>query len=442
MPFTSPKYFAALTIAIAAMLPYSVFASTAADDAFKQGVVSSKAGDYALAIERFLQAKKAGKTSAALYHNLGVAYFKQGRYSEALTAFGEASRSAKLASLSFYNMGLVEEKRGNQADAAKWFEKSRNIATTETLRRLAERKLGLRDSAIVPYIAYLEAFAGNDSNPQLVDETSNLAVERDGDNFLGTLLYGRYHFGGDAKQGGYISGTGYIRRYADVNDEDATNLGIGAGYIQLLRAWRLDYQLTANQLDIGSDTIQNSINAALNAQYSLPSAYIDTRIALETVNGDDGNGYDYLSGERMQLRMRYNDTFASLRWRVGYELNLNDRNQLITTDSTGAISERFSASPLQHTFSLHANLPLTANLTAELSGDYRLSRYDEQEIRAGALEAERDDKRWSSQVGVRYQFSRGWATRLDATHWDNDSNFDAYSYQRNEITLAVSKTFN
>ncbi|MFT5889006.1 MAG: tetratricopeptide (TPR) repeat protein [Zhongshania sp.] len=442
MSLTSPKYFAALTITIAAMSPYSVFASTAADDAFKQGVVSSKAGYYAQAIERFLQAKKAGKTSAILYHNLGVAYFKQGRYPEALTAFEEASRSEKLASLSYYNMGLVEEKRGNQTDAAKWFERSRNIATTETLRRLAERKLGLRDSAIVPYIAYLEAFVGNDSNPQLVDETSNLAVERDGDNFLGTLLYGRYHFGGDANQGGYISGTGYIRRYADVNDEDATNLGLGAGYIQLLRSWRLDYQLNANQLAIGGDAIQSSINAVLNAQYSLPSAYIDTRIALETVNGDDGNGYDYLSGERMQLRLRYNDTLASLRWRVGYELNVNDRNQLITTDSTGAISERFSASPLQNTFSLHTSLPLTTNLTAEFSGDYRISRYDEQEIRAGALEAERGDKRWSTQVDVRYQLSRGWSTRLEATHWNNDSNFDAYSYQRNEITLAVSKTFN
>lgn len=442
MPLTSPKYFAALIITIAAMSPYSAFGSTAADDAFKQGVVSSKAGNYALAIERFLQAEKAGKTSAALYHNLGVAYFKQGRYPEALSAFGEASRSEKLASLSYYNMGLVEEKRGNQTDAAKWFEKSRNIATTETLRRLAERKLGLRDSAIVPYIAYLEAFAGNDSNPQLVDETNTVAVERDADNFLGTLVYGRYHFGGDANQGSYISGTGYIRRYADVNDEDATNLGLGAGYIQRLRALRLDYQLNVNQLSIGGDAIQNSISAALNAQYSFSSAYIDTRIALESIDGDDGNGYDYLSGERMQLRLRYNDTLASLRWRVGYELNVNDRNQLITTDSAGAISERFSASPLQNTFSLQASLPLTTNLTAEFSSDYRLSRYDEQEIRAGVLEVERDDKRWSAQVGVRYQLSRGWSTRLEARHWDNDSNFDAYSYQRNEITLAVSKTFN
>ena len=417
--------------------------STSGQDAFQAGVKASQDKRYEEAVKHFLDAKKQGRDSAALHHNLGVAYFKLGQYEKANEAFKQASRSDKMAALSYYNLGLVAEKQGRPDEARQWFEKARDQARTTQLQRLAERKLGIRQTVAVPYVAYLEAFVGNDSNPQLVDDPSNLNIERDSDAFYGGLAYGRYHFGGDSRRGFYLVGSAYSRNYLDVDEENTSVYSAGGGFKHRVGAWQQDYQLAVNRLSLDGDEVQTSIIGALDARKRLAgNRLFEARLLGESIDGDRANGYDYLTGERARLRLRYRNIASPVTWKLTYEATFNDRDELVTLDAGGNVDNVFDVSPLRHEVAADLEWPLLGSLKGTLRGNYRISQYRDEEVRGGVEAGERDDDLWAVRAGLLYPFGRGFNTRLEATYTENDSNFDRFDYDRTEVVLSVGYSFN
>lgn len=438
------QVFTRFIIAAGLSVSSAVFAESAlGQGAFQDGVKASKDQRYQEAVTYFLEAKKQGRDSAALHHNLGAAYFKLGQYDKAAEAFKQASRSDKMAALSYYNLGLVVEKQGRPDEARKWFEKARGKARTTQLQRLAEHKLGIRQSVTVPYVAYLEGFVGNDSNPQLVDDPSNLNIERDSDAFYGGLAYGRYHFGGDSTKGFYAVGSAYVRNYLDVDEENTSVYAAGGGFKHRAGSWQNDYQLAVNRLSLDGDEVQTSIIGTLDARRRLAgNRQFGVRVSGESIDGDRANGYDYLSGERARLRLRYQNIASPVAWKLTYEVTFNDRDQLVTLDAGGNVDAVFDVSPLRHEVAADLEWPLLGSLRGTLRGSYRISQYRDEEVRAGIDEGERDDDLWGVRAGLLYPFGRRFNTRLEASYTDNDSNFDRFDYDRSEVVLSVGYSLN
>ena len=408
---------------------------------FSLGVVASKQGLYEEAIRYFLKAEKAGKRTATLYHNLGVAYFQTGNYDAARAAFLKVGQSQKLAALGFYNVGLVEEKQNNDAQAQQWFRKARASARTEKLRQLVDLKLAGKSGRRIPFVAYVEMVAGSDSNPQLADDTI-AQVEKERSSFIGTIAYGRYHFNGDAREGSYVSGTAFLRRYSSVEDEDIRFLSVAGGYIQTVGKWSLDYQLGVNQLLLGGERVQDGVVGSVLGRRNLAGAsYLDARLMAEDVSGDSGNGYDYLSGNTYQLRLRYGGSAGIVNWSLRYEASADDRGELISRAADGAIVERYSASPVRHDIRLDLLAPLGRSVDAEFKIGLRNSDFRDEKIRQSIPQGVRDDDLRYASVGVAYHFASAWTAKCELSYWDNTSNFDRYEYQRSELALSVSRSF-
>jgi Tfp pilus assembly protein PilF len=70
---------------------------------FMQGIMHIRAGEYALAIERFNVASKLAPNNAAILNNLGVALHGMGRFERARTEFRNAIRVAPREALIHYN---------------------------------------------------------------------------------------------------------------------------------------------------------------------------------------------------------------------------------------------------------------------------------------------------------------------------------------------------
>lgn len=412
--------------------------------AFQAGIDASRSGRYEEALQQFLQAREQGRDTPALHHNLGVVYFKLGRYDEAEQAFREASRSRRMASVSYYNLGLIEERRDNRAAAEQWYRRARDAARTQTLRRMAERKLGLREAVDVPYSGYVELFAGHDSNPQLLEDTETeleTGRERDSDSFLGALALGKYRFAGDWNDGAYVFGSVYTRRYLDVDEENTDYASAGLGLKNRTGKWQQDYQLGANRLQLDGDEVESGFFGSVRAGRALGNdLMLDLRLVGESQDGAKSNGYDYLTGERYRFRTRLQGDAAALNWKLSYEFTQNDRDVLVIENEDGTV-DAFDSSPTRHDFHAGVEWPLIGLLRAEIGGTYRISRYDEEEVRNSVTVEKREDDRWSAEAGLSYPFAGGWRARLEAAYWDNDSNFARYDYDRWEVMLSAGKVF-
>ena len=84
-------------------------AGAAAQDApaFERGIAAFQSGDYAAALQSFLEAQRAGLDTAGLHYNLGATYYRLQRYPEAEREFQALARDPAWAALAGYNLGLI-----------------------------------------------------------------------------------------------------------------------------------------------------------------------------------------------------------------------------------------------------------------------------------------------------------------------------------------------
>lgn len=436
------RYFCSLLLMLilGAATPIALADDTAGQQAFDAGVTASRAGNYEEALRHFLEAKRQGRDTPALYHNLGVTYLKLKRYDEAEQAFREASRSKRMAAVSYYNLGLLEERRDNQSAAEQWFQKARDAGRTPRLRRMAELKLGIRETVDVPYSGYFEVFGGYDDNPQLIDEAAETTdFKKEGDSFLGALAFGRYRFTGDEQDGAYVFSSAYSRNYLDVDEQNTAAVSAGVGLKNRVGSWQHDYQLGVNRLWLDGDEIQTGFLGSIRARRELgKNLILGFRLIGESLDGADD--FDFLSGERARFRVRLQGTPSAVQWKLTYEGTYNDRDNVELLDSAGNVDDFFDISPLRHELQADLEIPLTGLLKAELGAEYRISEYSDPEVRDGVEMKEREDDRWGVNAGLAYPFGP-WTARLEARYWDNDSNFDRFDYERTDVMLSLGRYF-
>lgn len=417
--------------------------SAAADQAFEAGVAASKRGDYRQAVEHFRDARRQGLDTVVLHHNLGVAYYRLGRYAEARRAFRHVSQSPKMRAIAFYNLGLIAQKEGDEGAAHDWFRKAHRAASTGKLRRLAASQLRLTERAVAPYTLYLEAFAGHDSNPRLADEAADQFGDRseESDAVLGVLATGRRVFVGDWDRGATVIGAAYADFHPDLDDENIGLFTGGLGFHHTIGRWRHEYEITANRLRLGGDTLQTTVRAGLRSQRRLSRQLIaELRLRGEHIDGENDNGFAYLSGWRHEARVRLRGRHGKWRWKTHYELEYNERDDLHVG------SDFFSVSPIRHEIGIGIERLLIGELSGEARLAFRYSEYRDPEIRGGTEQGKREDDRLEAGLGVSHPLGGGWTGRIETLYWDNASECggnacDRFEYDRVEALVSIGRSF-
>ncbi len=407
------------------MVSTHVYAS--AKDDFKQGVTYFKSENYVSAVEKFESARKQGMRTTALYYNLGSAYYKLQNYKKAESYFTELRKTAKMKSLAEYNLGLIADRQKSTRKAKKYFNLVVRNSKDKKLTYLAKQQLDKFKSVKKPWSVYLNGTAGYDSNINFAPVGTGTEKS---DSFLDVLASADYLFSGKNSNGWRGEATLYSIRYSGAGIYDQDQYGISLKKAQKLADWNTYLKAGFDKLTYGSLDYQSIFNLEVKGRYKLSRTdRIYLRYRYEDISSDDVT-FDYLEGWRQKIRAefrRYNKKNAT---QFYYELELNNRNDVVP-----ATGSQYSYSPTRHTF--RGKYTIDLNRLWRLTGDlaYRISDYPTMTTQ------DRKDDRWKATVYANYRFDKTMKLKLKLQYIDNSSTESGYSYDRQVVTVGLSKLF-
>jgi tetratricopeptide (TPR) repeat protein len=413
-------------------LAASALAASPGEEAFHRGFEAFRAGNYAAALRSFQEARRAGVDSPQLHHNLGVTYYRLGRYAEAELEFRALAQVPAWAALAHYNLGLTAQRAGRADEAAAHFTRAHREANETGLRLLAAtalERMGLpRPLARTSFFASLGA--GYDSNATLSPDLEAEGLSGESDTFVEALASVSHRLDGDEAGGLYVLGAAYARRYTDVSRFDLTGLrgGLARETRSAGRANGISGYL--EQVFIDDDTLQRAATLDLYARWPRGSrGDLRARYRLSRVEG--GTGYGYLDGWQHLIAADAGFGWGRAAARAGYELELNEREDLVQG------SEFFSFSPRRHLLYLRAVRPAAGAWRVEARGEIRLSRYGDPNRLADGSLVRREDDRLGFALRASRPLGSRWRLYVAYEYYDNRSNIATYDYSRGQLSAGA-----
>lgn len=397
-----------------------------ANSDYRLGVEAYKAGDNAAAALYFESAMRQGMDSTSLQYNLASSYYRLGRYEESKKLFGQLNKTVEMREISEYHLGLIaiEEKKGNQA--RQHFNTVVNSGKDEKLTELSKKHL----IALLPeedrWKGYFAANLGYDDN---ISSVSGDSVLDTSDSFydvfasVDLLISGRRKHGWIADA--YISGIDYSD--TDTSDENRYRLGLKRAV--KLDAWDTSAHLSLLKSTYGDDDFQSVAMMDVKGQKPVSSnAKIYLRYRFEDITSENFL-YDYLEGWRQRAKVEYRHFSKNNSKKIHYELELNDRGELVTPTYT------YEYSPTRHT--IRGAYTHIIKKQWWLNGDlsYRFSDY------SASSTVNREDKQWKLALSSDYHFDRTFKLTAKYQYTDNDSTLDRYIYDKSIIKVGLSKLF-
>ena len=153
---------------------------------------------------------------------------------------------------------------------------------------------------------------------------------------------------------------------------------------------------------------------------------------------EGASDYDYLSGTRNQFTVEFIRKRNKARWRLGYQFEINDRDDLMLTN------EFFSYSPTRHGVFGTVEIPFSERWVANVRADFRTSDYDDEnveiELDDSVTQMARDADRMSATLRLAYRVHKKWQLFGEYQYNDSDSNFDRYSYGSSRYKIGIEST--
>lgn len=404
--------------------------------AFEEGTRAFGRGDYAAALQAFLQARRAGLDAPALRYNLGSTYYRLQRYGDAEREFEALTREPQWAAVAHYNLGLVARQRGRNEEALAQFGHAQRLAHEPKLRALAATALDRFGRAPEPprSEAYVSAAVGYDSNVTLTPDSTLIGVAGGGDLFVEGLAAGSLRLSGNPTAGWYAQGGAHVREYRDLGRYDQLGLRAGAAYEAASADWRTTTGAYVDVVYVHGGLLQQATTLDLHTRRALGGGrHAAARYRLSGIRG--GGEFRYLDGRQQRFSVEAGLPLgATARLRLGYELELNDREDLRQG------GEFFSYSPTRHGLLAALALPPSSAWQTELRAEYRASRYNDPHVLGGIQLTRKDDL-----VGAGARASRrvngAWRLFTDYSYYRNDSSLASYDYKRHLLTLGAEATF-
>lgn len=369
---------------VAFALFVSSYGWSAPSDDFAAGLTASKAGDYQRALVHFNAAHAGGKDSAVLQYNMGVVHYKLGNFEASKSHFSRITGDTKWGALAEYNLGLLFEKTGSPQRANAHYRNAFERASTEKLRQLARSKIepppasSDSDDTDGSWTTYASFGTGLDDNVTLADSSLD-TVSDDEDYFVDLVGAASRYLIGTYDDGWRLDLTGYYRAHTDLDDFDFGAVSAGAYHNRLVTGWHVQAGVKANVQLAGGEPFTSGAVLRARAFHRLGKLGIRLTNDLGLIAGSDD--YDYLSGVQNLTTIEVRQTIEDTRIRIGYQIELNDRDDLTLTD------EFFSYSPTRHRIFASAERSLAEGLSAELRLGFRTSEYNDENI-----ELEADDE--------------------------------------------------
>lgn len=418
--------------ALAFILP--AHAATPGEEAFNHGFQSFRAGDYAAALRSFQEAQRAGVDSPQLRHNLGVTYYRLGRYADAEREFRALSRTPSWAAIAYYNLGLTAQRMGRADDAAAHFRRAHRESAEPGLRALAAS--ALERLGFAPPLARTSFFAslgaGYDSNATLSPDLEADGLSGESDTYADALASVSHRLGGSEVAGLYALAAAYARRYTDVGRFDLT--GLRGGIVRETRAAGRTSGIGGyvEQIFLDDDTLQRAATLDLYGRWPR-GAGGDARARYQLLRIEGGAGHGYLDGWQHRLAADAGFGWGRAGARAGYELELNEREDLVQG------GEFFSFSPTRHLAYLSAVWPAAGAWRVEARGEIRVSRYDDPNRLADGSLVRREDDRLGFALRASRPLEGFWRLFVAFEYYDNRSNIATYDYSRGQLSAGVEK---
>ncbi len=408
---------------------------------YKQGKESLRNNDFNKAVDSFRAAEQNGLQTSALYYNLGVALYKSGQYEDAKQSFLTALNEAEDPGLIYYNLGLTSIRLQQEAEAKTWFEKTATISQDEQLTTLANTMIArisgeisnTQETTNKPWEIEADLRLVHDDNITLENtelaQSSNLSdIYYD---FYGSV---KYQINGDSKNGYWVRADISSTSYQDYSqydyDQYDLNLFLDKRYQDV--AIRAGVKYSRSQLD-KVDYMEIYRGRIQGKLYHSDDQTLRLRYELNRYH-ELTPSYAYLAGTRNKLKLDNTWKRDKRRYRLGIELEYNDRNDYRLGNnftSYSATREKIYAS-FSHRFGSHWKIRTNV--------DYRFSKYNDASIINGVTDATREDDRFQWKLGGDYEINHV-ITTIEYKFSDNDSNIASKGYERNLITLGINGYF-
>jgi tetratricopeptide (TPR) repeat protein len=444
-----------VTLCLAFMLGFSplVF-SQSASDYFKRGVKVAESGDFREALVQYQKAKEAGLDTAALKYNFAVVYYKLGQLEEAKKNFTELAKYPRFRRIAYFNLGLVANKQKDKSSAVRWFrrayysrardgvpgvkadanDKKIKELAAEALKRMGE-PLRKRTRTDKSWKGYVSASMVSDSNVTRVNEDL-VGVTSQSDTSASLSAYGAKWLTGRESGGVRLFLSTYQQRYSTQTFYNYSRLSFGLARYDRLGSWRLRYGGTWDETYYGGNKYQNLLSADIRGRKSL-SKNNQLRLRYKATQINSKNPvYDYLEGWRQQFRVGYRIKSGVDRYRIYYQLELNDRQDFVGTSPIFT-----SYSPTRHTLRATGWWKFPGAWVARLGGRYRTSQYNEDNILAGNIRERREDVQTRVSARLTKKLGKKWQFEIEYTAINNESSIDSESYSRSQLGLGVKRKF-
>lgn len=389
---------------------------------FQRGVAAFQEEDFPSASQHFRNARDAGLDSAALHYNLGVSAYRQGNYQEAEQAFRALADYPGWRALAYYNLGLTAERRQHNDQARRYYQRTLDSANEEKLERLASNALARLDPEVPQIATLLSLSGGYDSNPRLVD--TDLFSE-EAERFLEGFASLSIPISDSALR---FDIEAYLRHYPGDTDLDDRIIQLGVSRPGTLAGFQTNSDLSLGFFSIGGERYQTRYRGHTMGERRLAGGNLS--LGTEVSYFSAAPGYEFLEGTQLRLHNGWRQSLGSYQYRLGYRLELNDRDD---QDSAG---NTVSVSPTRHRLRAFVGRELGAGQWGEVGLGYENSRYTQDEASNGDLLKRQDH---ANQFLLRTGRSLGKTTILIAeySYTGNQSNIDRFDTDQHLVQVLI-----
>lgn len=398
------------------------FAAEPDELSFNKGVTFFKQQKYKSALTHFKKAYSQGMRKSTLYFNIAVSYYKLGNFNRAKNNFKHLTKDKKFQQIAYFNLGLISEKENKKQSAADWYKKSAKNNSDKKLTRLANTKLdkllNKKSKTQGKSIASVSLAFGNDDN---ITSAASNSPSNKGDNSLELFAYGKTKIANKTN----LKGTYYLLKYTNISTENFDFFSIGIDHTIKMKRWKITPELAFLQSNLNGTAYQNIFDLKVGAKQTFKNtSRLAVRYRLSNINSQNAV-YDYLEGQRHQLRTDYKKKVSPGDLRLRYQLEINDRQNTATTNY----------SPTRHTFRARLKHKLENNWSLSEELGLRLSQY------GSSTSGTRNDSRIRLRVVGSKKIKKDWSAGIRYIYTNNQSNVAAEKYSRNKLQVYTNWDF-
>jgi predicted negative regulator of RcsB-dependent stress response len=395
--------------------------------------------NYNAAKQSFLDAKalmeQRDEVAPAIYYNLGSVCYRLEQYEQSRDYFSSLSTNQNYAALAYYNIALNENQLNNRDAAIAALEKSRSETSDNELLALIDRQLktlqekdakAAAAKEIKDWHLFLYARPGYDSNIRFApleiasNESGNFVqyIGAFDKSILGSAT-------GQTSPALLLTSTVFISNYFSTDFNDYNMYDAGLRYAFPSGQWKNKIDVNVKKLTYGHEDYQHITSATLRTGIRFANRdELKLRYRYEDISSLRPI-YDYLSGYRQRLRAGYQLTFPQDKLQLWYELEFNDRQNMINRNY----------SPTRNSLRLRYENRLndTSKLVAEY--EYRHSQYDPTPVQ------DRQDDRSVFLLAYVNDIAKGWQGEARWRFYTNRSTDTVYSYDRHLVFFSIRKLF-